>query len=134
MSENRVDAVERALLILDIFKEGEDLFTLAAMAERTSLYKSTILRLAGSLERFGYLVRDPGGVYHLGPSLWRLGSLYRRSFDLGEHIRPELRRIVQGPPRPLHFMFARGRNASAYTVSIRRGPSDIISTKVQAAS
>ena len=109
MSENRVDAVERALLILDSFKEGEDSLTLAAMAERTSLYKSTILRLAGSLERFGYLVRDSGGVYHLGPSLWRLGSLYRRSFDLGGHIRPELRRIVQATSETAAFYVREGK-------------------------
>lgn len=95
MGEERVEAVERALTILDAFREGEESLSLAALAEKTGFYKSTILRLAASLERFGYLARDPGGYYRLGPSLWRLGSLYRRSFDLGEHVRPELRRLVE---------------------------------------
>lgn len=95
MGEERVEAVERALTILDAFREGEESLSLAALAEKTGFYKSTILRLAASLERFGYLARDPGGLYRLGPSLWRLGSLYRRSFDLGEHVRPELRRLVE---------------------------------------
>lgn len=109
MSENRVDAVERALLILDAFQEGERSLTLAALAKKTGLYKSTILRLAGSLERFGYLVRDDRGIYQLGPSLWRLGSLYRRNFDLGEHIRPELRRIVDATSETAAFYVREGQ-------------------------
>lgn len=109
MNENRVDAVERALLILDAFQEGESSLTLAALAQKTGLYKSTILRLAGSLERFGYLVRDDRGIYHLGPSLWRLGSLYRRNFDLGEHIRPELRRIVDATSETAAFYVREGQ-------------------------
>lgn len=109
MAENRVDAVERALLILDAFQEGEGSLTLAALAQKTGLYKSTILRLAGSLERFGYLVRDEHGLYHLGPSLWRLGSLYRRGFDLGEHIRPELRLIVDATTETAAFYVREGQ-------------------------
>lgn len=108
MGENRVDAVERALLILDAFQEEENSLTLAALAQKTGFYKSTILRLAGSLERFGYLRRDDQGIYHLGPSLWRLGSLYRRSFDLGEHIRPELRRIVEATTETAAFYVREG--------------------------
>ena len=83
--------------------EGEETLSLAALAEKTGFYKSTILRLAASLERFGYLAREPGGLYRLGPSLWRLGSLYRRSFDLGEHLRPELRRLVEATTETASF-------------------------------
>lgn len=108
MGENRVEAVERALLILDAFQDDERSLSLAALAQKTGLYKSTILRLAGSLERFGYLVRDDRGAFHLGPSLWRLGSMYRRGFDLGEHIRPELRRIVEATSETAAFYVREG--------------------------
>ena len=93
--ENRVEAVERALSILEAFTEDDRFLTLAALSERTKLYKSTILRLIGSLERFGYIGRAADGTYHLGPSLWRLGSLYRSAHDLGEFIRPQLRILVE---------------------------------------
>jgi len=93
--ENRVEAVERALSILAAFQEEEENLSLDALARKTGLYKSTILRLAGSLERFGYLTRERDGRFHLGPSLWRLGSLYRRGFYLGEHVRPQLRRLTE---------------------------------------
>ncbi|MCD6072377.1 MAG: IclR family transcriptional regulator [Microvirga sp.] len=109
MSEERVEAVERALTILEAFREGEEALPLAALAEKTGFYKSTILRLAASLERFGYLARDPSGLFRLGPSLWRLGSLYRRSFDLGEHVRPELRRLVESTTETASFYVREGK-------------------------
>ena len=93
MAQDRVEAVERALTLLDKFTEDDDELSLADLAEKTGFYKSTILRLSRSLERFGYLTRQPNGNFRLGPSLWRLGSLYRRDFDLGEYVRPVLRRL-----------------------------------------
>ena len=67
MSEDRVEAVERALTILEAFREGEEALSLAALAEKTGFYKSTILRLAASLERFGYLAREPERALPPGP-------------------------------------------------------------------
>ena len=93
MTHERVAAVERALALLEAFGTDADALTLADLAARTGLYKSTILRLSRSLVRFGYLTRRADGAFRPGPSLWRLGSLYRRGFELGEHVRPTLRRL-----------------------------------------
>ena len=95
MGQDRVEAVERALTILDAFAADKTELTLAELSAATGFYKSTILRLSGSLERFGYLIREPSGAFRLGPSLWRLGSIYRHGFNLGDAIRPELRRLVE---------------------------------------
>lgn len=103
MKEQRVEAVERALSILEAFGEERRTLTLARLAEETGLYKSTILRLSASLERFGYISRDAEGLYRLGPSVWRLGSVYRRNFDLGEHIRPALRGLVEATGETASF-------------------------------
>lgn len=98
-----VDAVERALGILSVFdEEGQDL-SLAEVARRTGLYKSTILRLAASLEHKRFLTRASDGTFRLGPELWRLGSLYRRSFDLGEYVRPVLRALVEATQETASF-------------------------------
>jgi DNA-binding IclR family transcriptional regulator len=94
MSADRVEAVERALAILEAFADGTRAMTLTELARRTGFYKSTLLRLAASLDRFGYLSRDEAGLFRLGPSLWRLGSLYAQAFDLAEHVRPVLVRLV----------------------------------------
>jgi DNA-binding IclR family transcriptional regulator len=93
--EQKVEAVERALSILEVFSEGQVSFSLSELAQATGLYKSTILRLCGSLERFGYIRKDEEGRYHLGPGLWRLGSLYRKNFAAGDQIRPELRYLTK---------------------------------------
>ena len=95
MSNDRVEAVERALAILDAFRADRPAMTLSEIAAATGFYKSTILRLAGSLERLGYLIREENGVFRLGPAPWRLGSIYRAGFNLGDAIRPQLRRLVE---------------------------------------
>lgn len=90
----KVDALERALDILEAFSDSKNSLTLKQLAEETGLYKSRILRLTSSFIDRGYMSRDDGGRYHLGATLWRLGSVYRRGFDLGDHIRPVLARVV----------------------------------------
>jgi len=103
MGQDKVEAVERALTILGAFQADKPELTLADIAAATGFYKSTILRLAGSLERFGYLIREPNGAFRLGPSLWRLGSIYRHGFDLGDAIRPELRHLVDATQETASF-------------------------------
>lgn len=107
-SEKRVEAVERALSILEAFSTRHRQLTLAQLAEETGLYKSTILRLSASLIRYGYLVKYENGLYGLGPSLWRLGSLYRLNFDLGVSIRPELRLLVHETGETASFYVRHG--------------------------
>src|SRR5262249_14264190 len=92
MSKDKVEAVERALAVLNAFHADKPTMTLGEIASATGFYKSTILRLAGSLERLGYLIREERGVFRLGPAPWRLGSIYRGGFNLGEASRPRLRR------------------------------------------
>jgi len=90
----RVEAVERALTILEAFADGTPRLSLSEIALRTGFYPSTVLRLFNSLESFGYLHRDGNGMFRLGPSLWRLGVLYQNAFDLERHVRPVLDRLV----------------------------------------
>lgn len=93
--EPRVEAVERALSILDAFSDGTPRLSLAELASRAGLYPSTVLRLAASLDRFGYLHRGADGLFRLGPTPLRLGLLYRNAFDLADHVRPALARLVE---------------------------------------
>jgi DNA-binding IclR family transcriptional regulator len=108
MSQDKVEAVERALTILNAFGADKPQMTLAELAAATGFYKSTILRLAGSLERFGYLLRQEDGTFRLGPSLCRLGSIYRHGFHLGDVVRPELRRLVEATRETASFYIREG--------------------------
>jgi hypothetical protein len=72
-----VAAVDRALLILSVFREEDVSLSLALIARRTGLYKSTILRLLQSLLRAGYVVRLPEGSYIVGPEPARLARMFQ---------------------------------------------------------
>ena len=52
---------------------GDAGLSLKEVADRSGINKATILRLSVSLEKFGHITRDSEGLFHLGPSLWRLG-------------------------------------------------------------
>lgn len=109
MTEQKgVEAVERALSILNCFSDGEHSLGLAEIARRTGFYKSTILRLAVSLERFGYLVRQEDGLFRLGPALWHLGAHYRQNFDLAGLIRPELQKLSEATEETASYYVREG--------------------------
>jgi len=101
-----VAAVDRALTILDALTDEK--ITLAELSKRTDLYKSTVLRLARSLERFGYLLRDDDGCYRLGAKVLYLGSLYQRHFRTSELVPPVLRRLVDQLHEGASFYIADG--------------------------
>lgn len=103
-----VEAVERALTIVEAFDQGEPELSLAELSRRTGFYKSTILRLAVSLEKFGYLVRLETGQFRLGPTTWRMGSHYRQGFHLPEIIRPELRALTDATSETASFYIREG--------------------------
>lgn len=89
----RVEAVERALALLACFGEGRTHLTLKELAEAAGLYPSTVLRLSGSLERFGFLRREADGRFRLGPAVLPLARIYRLGFPLEAVIRPELQSL-----------------------------------------
>lgn len=89
-----VAAVERALAILTAFREGDASLSLTDLSERTGFYKSTVSRLLTSLERYRCVVRLEDGRYQLGPTVFRLGTLYQRSLRLEQHVVPVLRRLA----------------------------------------
>jgi len=89
----RVEAVERALSLLQCFEKPGDELALAVLAQRSGFYKSTILRLAASLVRKGFLRRDPDGLFTLGPELRRLGMLSHARVSLEPLVRPVLEKL-----------------------------------------
>ncbi len=112
MSEKSgVAAVDRALTILDAFCEsGGDALTLATLATKTGLYKSTILRLLVSLENFGYIRQLEDGRYKLGSKPSQLGVVYHNSFQLEELVNPVLRKLVELTEENTTFFIREGEH------------------------
>ena len=108
LAKTGVDAVARALAILRAFTPERATMTLTEVAGVTGLYKSTVLRLAATLEAEGFLVRGADRLFRPGPELWRIGALYQRGLDLGDLIRPSLRRLVDVTGETASFYIADG--------------------------
>lgn len=107
-ADTGVAAVDRALSILSAFDAASPTLTLAELARRTRLYKSTLLRLAASLERASYLRRLGDGSFSLGPALLKLGELYQESFDLEQHVMPVLRALSEQTGESASFYVREG--------------------------
>jgi DNA-binding IclR family transcriptional regulator len=93
-SATGVSSAERALAILTAFRHGDGALSLAELADRTKLVKSTIIRHAASLQRYGLLTRLPDGRYRLGAEILRLGTTYQHAISLQEYVVPILEQLA----------------------------------------
>ncbi|WP_421953881.1 IclR family transcriptional regulator [Polaromonas sp.] len=87
-------AVDRALTLLAAFRQGDVSLTLTELADRTQLYKSTVLRLLASLEHARLVQRLDSGSYALGNEVARLNAVYAASFSLDRVVLPVMRSLV----------------------------------------
>ena len=87
-------AVDRALTLLAAFRQGDVSLSLAELAARTQLYKSTVLRLLASLEHARLIQRLDDGSYGLGSEVARLNAVYAASFSLDRVVLPVMRVLV----------------------------------------
>lgn len=87
-------SVDRALSLLAAFRLGDAVLTLTDLAERTRLYKSTVLRGLASLEHAGLVQRDAGGGWCLGPEVARLGAVHAASSSLDMQLLPVMQALV----------------------------------------
>lgn len=87
-------AVDRALTIVAALEANAAAMSLADLARSTGMYKSTLLRLLASLERFTLVVRSTDQKYALGPFAFRLGRAYEATHKLERFILPVMQALV----------------------------------------
>jgi DNA-binding IclR family transcriptional regulator len=85
---------ERTLALLGAFRAGDVELTLAELATRTGLYKSTALRLLRSLETARFVSRSSEGRYRLGGEILRLEGVMSAAGGLKDLVMPALRNLV----------------------------------------
>ena len=85
-----VEAVNKALEILNCFTEKNETLTVTKIAEITGDHKSRISRISKSLENFGYIRKIKSGEYKIGHTIPRLYEIYESSFNLKNSIKAEL--------------------------------------------
>jgi DNA-binding IclR family transcriptional regulator len=109
-SPRGVEAVERAMRLLACFEAAGETLSLAQLAQRSRLYKSTILRLATSLRKSGFLQRYENGRFSLGEELRRLGELARVTEELERFVAPELKQLTTATAETVSFYVRQGRH------------------------
>jgi len=121
-----VAAVNRALTLLTSFSAGQSHLSLAQLAEKTGFYKSTILRLAESLQAYNFLARDEAGTFRLGPAVLSLAETYRSDLHPAEIVMPVLRALVNDAleSASLYVSAGDGKRLCAYRVTSSRPITD----------
>ena len=88
----KIQSVDRALTILDIISKAEDGLTLAQIAQKVDLPKSTVHGLISTLRDHKYVRQaDDDGRYLMGLQLFELGTRAARSWDIRDAAKPAMR-------------------------------------------
>ena len=96
MSKNRyyVEALSRGLQILEVFSEESPSLSLTEIALSVGLDKSTAFRFVHTLEKLGYLERNPATKqYRPGLKVLRLGFAVLNSLEMAQIAQPYLKAL-----------------------------------------
>lgn len=108
-SPYRVQVLDRALALLESVGAERNGASLAELAVKLKLHKSTVHRLLMVLERHRLLDKQPeNGRYRLGLKLFELGSRAMAATGLREHARPCLQRVLYETEETVHFCVLEG--------------------------
>jgi IclR family pca regulon transcriptional regulator len=89
-----IEALERGLQILEVFSEESHSLTLTEIGALVGLNKSTAFRFVYTLEKLGYLERDPGTKrYRPGLKVLRLGFAALNSLEMVQIAQPYLKAL-----------------------------------------
>lgn len=93
MTQDRyyIETVARGLQVLEAFSRESPSLSLTEIISATGLSKSTAFRFAYTLQKLGYLERDPETKrYHPGLKVLRLGFTALNSLDIAQVAQPYL--------------------------------------------
>lgn len=91
-----LECVERVMQVLDCFTLETPELRLTDLSARLGLSKAQVLRILTTLERGGYLSRDPDTKrYRLGLHPFHLGTVARQQMDLRRLAQPHLRWLLE---------------------------------------
>jgi IclR family transcriptional regulator, KDG regulon repressor len=89
-----VPAIDRAVALLSLFKNGQPDWSLAELHQRLGLPKSTVHTIMATLAHHGYLERDPATRrYRLGAALLELAHYVPNQPRLPDLARPHVLRL-----------------------------------------
>ncbi|MDF2835457.1 MAG: transcriptional regulator [Paenibacillus sp.] len=104
-----IQAVERALLILDLFDERTPELKITEISARMGLHKSTVHSLVKTLQARGYMEQDADtGKYRLGLRLLEKGQQLLQSMDIRQVAKTSLEQFTQSTGQTTHLVILDG--------------------------
>src|SRR5262245_52441552 len=103
-SPYKVQVLDRSLAIIDVLADAREDASLAELAEKVKLHKSTVHRLTSILERHRILERDNRtGRYRLGLRLFELGSIAMDRYNVRDRAHPHLEKLLYEVDETVHL-------------------------------
>ena len=93
-SPDFIEAIARGLDVIRVFKAGQPVMSLAAVATASDLPRPTARRILLTLEQLGYVRAVAASGYELTPRVLDLGMSYVLSRGLWEIARPHMEALV----------------------------------------
>jgi len=104
-----IQAVDRALRILDLFHEQTRELKISEISAQMQLHKSTVHSLLKTLQLHGYIEQNPDtGQYRLGIKLIERGQLLLQGFDIRTVARPFLQQLSDDTGQTTHLVIIEG--------------------------
>ena len=108
----RIQAIERAVSILNAFSPADPELGVTELAERLGLHKSTVHRFMVNLDAAGLVERNPRtGRYRLGLRIFELGGLVMQQMNLWDEALPFLEGLVHDTGETGHLAVLDGGEA-----------------------
>lgn len=108
----RIQAIERAVSILNAFSPEDPELGVTELADRLGLHKSTVHRFMVNLDAAGLVERNPrSGRYRLGLRIFELGGLVMQQMNLWDEALPFLEGLVHDTGETGHLAVLDGGEA-----------------------
>ena len=108
----RIQAIERAVAILNAFSVDDPELGVTELAERVGLHKSTVHRFMVNLDAAGLVERNQRtGRYRLGLHIFELGGLVMQQMNLWDEALPFLEGLVRDTGETGHLAVLDGGEA-----------------------
>ena len=107
-AEGGIATLDRALSLLGCFTPAQPVLSLAELAARSRITKSTVLRMLASLAHAHLVLRLPDGRFSLGGEVERLHRVFSASISLEAVVMPALRTLVDMTQESAAFYVPRG--------------------------
>jgi IclR family transcriptional regulator, KDG regulon repressor len=105
-----IQAVDRALRILELFDEQESEIKITDISERMGLHKSTVHSLLKTLQMHGYIEQNPEtGKYKLGMKLFERGNFVIHSLDIRKIAKSHLVHLSGQTGQTAHLVILDGK-------------------------